>query len=294
MLDAAVLDAPKARNILYVAPGLLLYALFVLVPIAASLALSFATWNGLSAPVFEGLGNYLRLFADGQYFKALRNNAAFVFFFAILPLTLGMVLAAMVSAAGRRERLVIRTLLFLPYIMPTAVLGIIATWLYNPAFGPLNAFLRAIGLGDLALPWLGNFTFALPAVGMVATWHFFGFAMVIFLTGMQRIDPSLFEAAKVDGAGAAQTFRYVTVPSLLPEVRIVLLLTTIASIKNFDLVLVMTRGGPGTATLVANLYMYDLGFRLSQYGYAAAVAIVGAVLVFLVNFVIQRALPAGK
>ena len=176
---------------------------------------------------------------------------------------------------------------FLPYIMPTAVLGIIFQWLYNPAFGPFNQILKAVGLGKLALPWLGDFNLVLPAVGAVAVWYFFGFCMVVFLSGMQRIDPSLFDAARADGAKGWQTFWHVTLPQLLPEMRVVLLLTVIASIKSFDLIFTMTRGGPGNATLVPNIYMYELGFQLNRYGYAAAVAIIGAILVFAVNFAIH-------
>ena len=131
-------------------------------------------------------------------------------------------------------------------------------------------------------------SFVLPAVGVVASWYFFGFCMVIFLTGMQRIDPSMFDAARVDGARPLQTFSYVTAPLLLPEIRVVLLLTVIASIKSFDLIFTMTRGGPANATLVPNIYMYQLGFELSRFGYAAAVAIIGAILVFAVNFAIHQ------
>src|SRR4029079_18514656 len=126
------------------------------------------------------------------------------------------------------------------------------------------------------------------AVGVVATWYFFGFCMVIFLTGMQRIDTSLYDASYVDGARGWQAFRYITFPLLLPEIRIVLLLTVIASIKSFDLIFTMTRGGPANATLVPNIYMYELGFQLSRFGYAAAVAIIGAILVFVVNLAIHQ------
>jgi raffinose/stachyose/melibiose transport system permease protein len=168
------------------------------------------------------------------------------------------------------------------------VLGIIFQWLYNPAFGPFNQILKAVGLGKLALPWLGDFNFVLPAVGAVAVWYFFGFCMVVFLSGMQRIDPSLFDAARADGARGWQSFWYITLPQLMPEIRVVLLLTVIASIKSFDLIFTMTRGGPGNATLVPNIYMYELGFQLNRYGYAAAVAIIGAILVFVVNFAIHQ------
>jgi raffinose/stachyose/melibiose transport system permease protein len=234
------------------------------------------------------LGNYADLFSDSRFYIALRNNAELMIFYCVLPLVLGIALAACVWNLKQREQLALRTFLFLPYIMPTAVLGIIWAWLYNPAFGPFNQFLRAVGLGAFALPWLGDFNFVLPAVGIVATWYFFGFCMVIFLTGIQRIDPSLFDAAKVDGASARKTFFWITLPLLLPEIRVVLLLTVIASIKSFDLIFTMTRGGPANATLVPNIYMYQLGFELNRFGAAAAIAIVGAILTFVINYAIHR------
>lgn len=287
-MKSSTLDGPAHKNLLFILPGMLIYAAFVLVPIVAAVALSFSKWNGTAQPVFVGLANYVELFGDQNFFTALRNNAVLMIFYCVVPLIVGLVLAVVVSSIRTRERLAIRTLLFLPYIMPSAVLGIIWQWLYNPAFGPLNQALKGLGLGMLALPWLGDFNFALPAVGAVASWYYFGFCMVIFLTGLQRIDPSIFEAAKIDGASPFYVFRRITMPLLLPEIRIVLLLTIIASIKSFDLIFTMTRGGPANATLVPNIYMYELGFQLSRYGYAAAVAIVGAVLIFAINYGVHR------
>jgi raffinose/stachyose/melibiose transport system permease protein len=256
-MKASVLDAPVRKNLIFVLPGLIIYAAFVLLPILAAIYLSLTKWNGISAPDFVGLA-------------------------------IGIVLAAIVSSIRAKEQLAIRTLLFMPYIMPSAVLGIIWHWLYNPAFGPINQGLKLMGLGAIALPWLGDFTFALPAVGMVAAWYYFGFCMVIFLTGLQRIDPSLFEAARVDGAKPWYIFYRITLPLLLPEIRVVLLLTIIASIKSFDLIFTMTRGGPANATLVPNIYMYELGFHLNRFGYAASVAIIGAILIFVVNYIVHR------
>ncbi|WP_237154771.1 carbohydrate ABC transporter permease [Oryzibacter oryziterrae] len=282
------LDAPVHKNLIYILPGLILYAAFVFGPIVSAVGISLTDWNGLGLPTWVGLQNYAGLFSDERFYLSLKNNAELMVFYCVLPLGLGIGLAAILWNMKPREQLMLRTMLFLPYIMPTAVLGIIWAWLYNPAFGPINQGLRLLGLGSLALPWLGDFTFVLPAVGLVATWYFFGFCMVIFMSGMQRLDPNLFDAARVDGATGLQTFRTVTLPLLLPEIRVVLLLTVIASIKSFDLIFTMTRGGPANATLVPNIYMYQLGFQLNRFGYAAAVAIIGAILIFTVNYAIHR------
>ena len=275
-------------NLLYVVPGLLIYAIFVFFPILAAVVISLTEWNGLVLPTFVGLSNYIKLFSDNEFYIALRNNAEFIVFYCVFPLAIGVALAAIISTVSNRERMALRTLFFLPYIMPTAVLGIIFQWLYNPAFGPFNQILKAVGLGKIALPWLGDFTWVLPAVGAVAVWYFFGFCMVVFLSGMQRIDPSLFAGARVEDATGWQSFGRGAARRLMHGVRVVLLLTVIASIKSFDLIFTMTRGGPGNATLVPNIYMYELGFQLNRYGYAAAVAIIGAILVFAVNFAIHQ------
>jgi raffinose/stachyose/melibiose transport system permease protein len=284
----SVLDRAGGSNVIYLIPGLVIYAAFVFIPILMAIGVSLTDWNGIATPIFVGLKNYVALFSDPLFLRSLGNSALFIVFYCVLPLIIGIILAAIISTSGTRERQTLRTLLFLPYIMPTAVLGIIFQWLYNPAFGPFNQILKAVGLKSLALPWLGDFNFVLPAVGVVATWYFFGFCMVVFLTGIQRIDPSLHDAATMDGASARQSFQSITMPLLLPEIRVVLLLTVIASIKSFDLIFTMTRGGPSNATLVPNIYMYQLGFQLNRFGYAAAVAIIGAILVFAVNLVIHQ------
>ncbi|AGB75023.1 MULTISPECIES: carbohydrate ABC transporter permease [Rhizobium] len=282
------LDANASRNLIYILPGLLVYLALVLGPIIAAIGISFTEWNGIGSPNWVGFGNYAKLLSDETFYVALKNNALFMVFYCVIPIVVGLLLAALVWSLRQREQFALRTLLFLPYIMPTAVLGIIWHWLYNPAFGPINQALKLVGLGSIALPWLGDFTFVLPAVGIVASWYFFGFCMVLFLSGIQRIDPSLFEAARVDGASGSRIFFFITLPLLLPEIRIALLLTIIASIKSFDLIFTMTRGGPANATLVPNIYMYELGFQLNRYGYASAVAIIGAILVFTINYAVHR------
>lgn len=293
-MQKSILNETGGKNLLYILPGLLVYVLFVFGPIVAAFVLSFTKWNGIGTPSFIGLDNYLKLFSDHRFLVSLRNNAVLILFYSAIPLVIGLVLSSIISRVRQGQKLALRTLFFLPYMMPVAVLGIIWQWLYNPAFGPINQGLKIIGLGALTRPWLGDFDFALPAVGLVASWYFFGFCMVFFMTGMQRLDPSLFEASHIDGASGFQTFYRVTVPLLLPEIRVVLLLTIIASIKSFGMIFTMTRGGPSNSTLVPNIYMYDLGFHLNRFGYAACVAIIGALLVFAVNYAIHRLIRPAK
>lgn len=279
------------RNFLYVLPAVLVYAVFLLLPLLASLGISFTEWDGTSLPVFSGVSNYLRMFSDPVFWIALGNNAILMLFYTLLPISIGLLLCSFLyDTRNNSERSVLRILFFLPYIMPMAVLGVVWRWLYNPAFGPIDQLLRAIGLPQLAMSWLGDFTWALPAVGLVATWYFFGFCLVLFMAGLQRMDPSLLEAADLDGSSRRQKFMRITLPALRPEVRIALLLTVIASLKAFDLVYVMTQGGPGTSTIVTNIFMYKQGFDLHYFGYASSVAVFSMLIVLGINYLIHLAL----
>jgi len=279
------------RNFLYVLPAVLVYAVFLLLPLLASLGISFTEWDGTSLPVFSGVSNYLRMFSDPVFWIALGNNAILMLFYTLLPISIGLLLCSFLyDTRNNSERSVLRILFFLPYIMPMAVLGVVWRWLYNPAFGPIDQLLRAIGLPQLAMSWLGDFTWALPAVGLVATWYFFGFCLVLFMAGLQRMDPSLLEAADLDGSSRRQKFMRITLPGLRPEVRIALLLTVIASLKAFDLVYVMTQGGPGTSTMVTNIFMYKQGFDLHYFGYASSVAVFSMLIVLGINYLIHLVL----
>jgi len=286
-----MLNQSSWRNFLYLLPAVLVYGLFLLLPLLASLGISFTEWDGISMPVFAGVANYLRMFSDPVFWIALGNNAILMLFYTLLPISVGLLLCSFLyETRNNTERSVLRILFFLPYIMPMAVLGVVWRWLYNPAFGPIDQVLRAIGLPQLALSWLGDFTWALPAVGMVATWYFFGFCLVLFMAGLQRMDPSLLEAADLDGSSRRQKFMRITLPGMRPELRIALLLTVIASLKAFDLVYVMTQGGPGTSTMVTNIFMYKQGFDLHYFGYASSVAVFSMVIVLGLNYLIHLAL----
>lgn len=212
-----MLNLSPWRNFLYLLPAVLVYGVFLLLPLLASLGISFTEWDGTSSPLFVGFSNYLRMFSDPVFWIALGNNALLMLFYTLLPIGIGLLLCSFLNdMRSNTERSLLRILFFLPYIMPMAVLGVVWRWLYNPAFGPIDQLLRAVGLSHLAMSWLGDFTWALPAVGMVATWYFFGFCLVLFMAGLQRMDPSLLEAADLDGSSRRQKFMRITLPGLRP------------------------------------------------------------------------------
>ena len=168
------------------------------------------------------------------------------------------------------------------------VVGVVWRWIFNPAFGPLNILLKTIGLKALALPWLGDLTWALPAIGLIGSWVQYGFCMVLFLAGMQRIPSEYYEAAELDGADEVQQLIYISLPSLRPELGVALITTVIAALRVFDLVFVTTRGGPGDATLVTSFLVYRAAFQQNCIGYAAAVATIMTCVILLISYGITR------
>ncbi len=279
---------------LYVLPAFAIYAFFILYSAGSTVWYSLHRWRGVGEAEWVGLANYVRLLGEPLFHKALLNNLSFAAFYTLLPIAIGLVLASVLSQRWLRGALVYRTLLFLPQVLPMVLIGVIWRWMYHPIFGPINESLRTFGLGGMARPWLGDFDWALPSVGFVASWYFYGFCMVVFVAGIQKIDQSLYDAARVDGASELQQFRHVTIPGLRREIFVVLIFTFIAALKVFDLVFVTTRGGPGNETLVASLYLYRNAFQQNLVGYGAAIAVVITVLVVVIAMLLRRWQEAGE
>lgn len=271
---------------LYILPGFLIYVIFILWPIFDTLRYSFYSWDGFTAPVFIGLDNYSQLLSDRSLHLALRNNLLFIAFYTVFPIGVALLLTALLTRRQIWGLSFFRAGLFVPYVMSMVVVGVVWRWIYNPAFGPLNQVLKAVGLGAWALPWLGDFTWALPAVGLIGTWVQYSFCLVLFMAGVQRIEEQLYDAARIDGASDAQQFWYITWPSLRPEIAIALVTTLITALRVFDLVYVTTRGGPGDQTLVASLWLYQNAFQLNRVGYAATIAVVLTAIILVISYIV--------
>jgi raffinose/stachyose/melibiose transport system permease protein len=277
--------------LLYVIPALAFLTLVLLIPLGLTIGLSLADWDGLGPIEWTGLDNYGAFLSDPLVTAALRNAVALTIFYSAIPIVLGLITAIVLSRVGARLRTLWRTLLFLPAVIAPVVVAVGWRLIYEPSKGLLNQMLEAVGLSELARPWLGDFALALPATGVVATWMEYGLVMVLFLAGIQRISPDLYDAAKVDGASIVSETRHVTLPGLRYELVVAIVVTVIASFRNFDLVFNLTRGGPGSTTVVPVLEVYRRGFLHGQIGSASAlgVTITSVILVLaIVSLVVAR------
>ena len=279
---------PRRVAYLYLLPALCVYAAFVLVPLGHTIWLSLHQWDGLTPATWVGLDNYREIVESEPLRGAFVHALVLIVFYAVIPVTLGLVLVGALSRAEIRGRTVFQTVLFLPLVIPMVVVAVIWRMIYSPQDGSLNELLRAVGLDSLARPWLGDFGLALPAVGVVGTWVMSGLALVLFMAGVQKIPRSLYDASRVDGAGPVREFLAVTLPALKGEIAVALTLTTIAALRNFDLVYLTTSGGPGNATSVPAFEVYQRAFRGGQVGIAAAIGICLAAVIFALTLTINR------
>lgn len=273
---------------LFVAPALFMYAVFVLLPLLLTILYSFYRWNGVGAMTWVGLKNYVTVFEVPDLLGTIFNAFWLVIWFSFIPVTLGLIVASVIHrvAPGRLGE-VSRTVLFLPQVIPLVAAGIIWGWLLALP-GLVNQILKAVGLSEITRAWLGDFDWALPAVGIIGVWVLLGFCIVLLSTGMAKIDPALYESARIDGAGWFQEFRAITVPLLRHEIGVCLTVTVIAALAAFDIVYVSTAGGPGNSTAVPGIQIYILAFTQRAVGLASALAVLLMLLVVLVIVPIQR------
>ena len=283
------------RNIgwLYVLPGLAFYVLFTLAPLLHTVYYSLFDWDGLTPKTWVGLANYGEALRDSVLRDSFVHSAILIVYYAVFPVIIGLVLTAALTRSAIRGFRFFRTVLFLPQLIAGVVIAQAWTWIYATE-GPLNRFLELIGLGSLARPWLGDFTWALPSIGAIGSWVTFGLCMVLFIAGVQKIPTSLYDAARVDGAGPVREFFAVTLPGLRAEILVAFVLTTINALRSFDIVYNTTAGGPGGSTLVPSMYMYQNAFLYNRVGYAAAIATVLAIAIFLLAALVLRIGDRGE
>ena len=271
---------------LYLLPALIVYGMFLLYPVMRTGQFSLYEWSGFGASEFVGIANYADLVTDKRFLAAIGHALYLILFYAIAPLIVGLILAAILRRGHVRGMGVFRVLIFMPQVIALVVVAVAWRQIYSPD-GTFNAMLGWIGIKS-DVGWLGEPDLALSAVGIIGFWLETGLVMLLLLAGMNRIPGELYEAARLDGAGPIQEFFGVTLPAVRPEIATSLVLTIIAALKTFDLVYMTTSGGPGTATTVPSYEVYNRAFQLKEVGSASAVAIVLTVLVFCINVGVNR------
>ena len=272
---------------LFVLPALTAYAAFVLWPIGQTIRYSFYNWDGILPGQWAGLANYQAVFTNPQLLGTLGHAGELILFFSAIPVLLGLAVAAVMRrVATRRISSTARVVLFLPQVVPLVAAGIAWNWMLSST-GVVNQILSAVGLSRLGRAWLGDFGTALPAVGVIGAWVLLGLCTVLLLTGMTKIDPTLYEAAQIDGAGPVREFFAITLPGLRNEIAVCVTVTVIAALSAFDIVFISTHGGPGNTTMVPGLEIYQLAFFNREIGLASALAFVLMVLVLICILPVQ-------
>ncbi|MBA7676409.1 MAG: ABC transporter permease subunit [Calditrichaeota bacterium] len=263
----------KLAPYLFLAVPLIIYLIWVIGPMFYSFYLSLTRWDGLSKPVFWGFKNYRRLFHDPVFFISLKNNLKWVVSFITIPVVCGLLLAMALNRAIPGEKF-FKASFYSPMVLSLVVCGLIWSWMYHPASGLINSVLRLLGLESLTRGWLSDNRLVLWAIITVAIWRQVGYVMVLYLAGLKSVDPSLVDASRVDGANSWQTFWRVIFPQLAPITVIVLVISIIDSLRAFDLVSIMTRGGPYNSSSVLANFMYIESFNNYKMGYGASISVI--------------------
>lgn len=266
----------KAAGLVFILPAVLGIFIFIVIPVICSFGLSFVKWDLLNPVKFVGLQNYREIFTEPLFFKILLNTVVFAGATSIFGVIIPLVLAAILNTKIRGSEFY-KTVYFLPFITPMIVIGIVWEWIFDPNIGLMNKVL------NLHINWLYDPHWALPALIIVSVWKLIGYNMIIFLSSLSAISDSMFEAAKIDGANPVQTFRYVTIPLLSPSIFFVVIITAINSFQIFDLIYLMTQGGPLDSTNVLVYAIYKNAFEYFNVGRASAIAYVLFVIILVLT-----------
>lgn len=277
---------------LYLIPGAISFCVVIFAPFFMNIWYSLHNWKGGLAPMrWVGLDNYIALASDDAFWLSFRNSVSMIIAMVVVPTAIGLLLAAVLFDYIAKHwngtvASFLRATYYLPQILPISVAGIVWNWILNSQTGAVNILLRGIGFADPP-NWLGSTSLALPSVMFVLIWIQIGYPTVIFMSALQRVDPELYEAAELDGAGWLARFRAITIPQISPETFVIVLTCTIAALKVFAPIYVLTRGGPESSTLVPSYYSYLNFFDTSKVGYGAAISTVLTLIIILIAGAIQ-------
>ena len=268
-----------------VLPGVLLFLFAILIPICLSIYYGFTDFSGLGAANFIGFNNYEKLWGDKIFRSALLNSARLAFGFIFIQHPLAMIVAAVLDKLGGKGESFFRCVYFIPNVISVVIIAYLWKFIYNPDFGLLNNVLGSLGFAS-DKNWFSK-DMAIWSVLIVLIWHGFGWAMLIYYAGIKNIDPSLYEAASIDGANETQTFFRITLPLMKPVIEVNVTLAVISALKQMELVYLLTAGGPGNATQFTANYLYQQAFKAFRYGYGNAISVVFVLICLLATFILN-------
>ena len=269
-------------SFLFIMPALTGTLIFILIPIICSFCLSFTEWDLLNEIKFVGLDNYRAIFSHREFFQILVNTFVYALSTTLFAVIIPLVIAAVINCKIKGSE-IFKTIYFLPFITPAVVIAIVWGWIFDPNIGAVNVLLKT------HYTWLFSTKLAMPVLIFVSVWKLIGYNVILFLTGFSAIDSSVYEAAKIDGAGAKDTFFKITLPLLKPTTYFVILVTSISSFQVFDLIYVMTQGGPQNSTNIIVYSIYKYAFEYFDIGKSCALAYVLFFIIFILA-VFQRKL----
>jgi ABC-type sugar transport system permease subunit len=270
--------AQARLGILLTLPVIALVVVFFAFPMISALYFSVVDFDGIDpSPEFVGLANVIEMFTDPETWHALSNNVIWIIVGTAAPMIIGLLISVLIWTT-RRGAAIYRLAFFLPFVLPGVAIGIVWTWIYDPVSGWLNRALEAVGLDGLVRGWLGDPDLALYAVLATAVWAYSGFVIIIFLSALRNVDIELVDASRIDGANAAQRLWFILLPQIMPVFLMVLTLTLVGGFSVFDIIFIMTGGGPADATNVLGTYAYTQAFQLSRIGYGTTLALLITVL----------------
>ena len=286
-----ILQRNKLAILIGLVPALLIYLIFSIIPILISIYYSFMDWNGFGAMKFVGLQNFIDIAKDPVFWKSLKNNlfvvAASVF--GQIPIALGLALLLNRKLRGAK---IFRTIGFMPVVISTVVISLTWNMLLNSEFGFVNQLLKMIGLGSLAQNWLGDPKLSMISVCITIIWQFVGLYFIIFLAALQNVPAEVLEAAEIDGASGWKRTLFITIPMIWDTILLSVILCISGSLRTFDLIYVMTNGGPAHSTEVMAIYMYEKTFSSMKYGYGSAVSLYifafSLILIWISKLILQR------
>ena len=280
--------SPYRGYLIFLIPGFILFLALIIFPFLANFAISFTRWTGVRTPIWIGLTNYQKALGDKIFWTSFKNNLYLILTMVTIPTGIGLFIAAFLfdyieKKFGNSVVSFFRAGFYIPQIIPVVIAGVIWRWVLQPDWGVLNWALKSVGLNFMAHNWLGDSNTALLSVIAMMTWFQIGYPLVIFMAALQRVDPELYEAASIDGATWFQRFFFISIQLIRPEIYVVVLTTTIFSLKVFGQIFAMTQGGPGTSTMVASYFSYQNFFQKANVGYGATMSTVLTFIIVLLT-----------